>query len=148
MNFKNVLTLCNEEQKEAKWNMIVEERKRHMIALGKRLKKEIFEKLFDLEMLGGKCPTCGKEWVKIEFNNKFLKGIYYEPSCDCFIQCPECETWLYDKQYEYAGKLKYCDNCFFKLVETETGKKRYGKEYLTHYKSKSRKKQLEILNDR
>lgn len=91
-----------------------------------------------MEMDGGNCPRCGKAWDRVEYNNMFGEGFYYEPDagCRCFITCPRCEMYLAEE--EMAGSLDNgCPNCgwvlFHKVTKTmDSGEvrtdtlKRYG----------------------
>ena len=145
-----VWTPKTENQKIEIWNRIIDTRQVfYKEQYEKNSKyKEAFGKLFRLEFEGGECWMCHKPWIRHKFDNQFLAGVYYTPNCDCFIRCPECQTWLYDLQYKYSEKLLYCDNCGFMLLNKVTKTKRYGGEYEIYYNGLSRKEQISAWMDK
>ena len=72
-----------------------------------------------LEFEGGECPMCKATWKMIEFQNKICYGGYFVPGCECYIQCPACNTHLYEDQT--SGILEayayQCTNCNFELIK-------------------------------
>lgn len=119
-----------DEEREEEWQKVVDGRRRHFDYLYKQSggTADVFIKLFSLEFDGGYCYNCGVPWEKVEVDNRYSKGSFYQPRCDCFMKCPACKTYLYDLQYTYR-RVSYCDNCGFKLLEEIDNKKRYGREF-------------------
>lgn len=72
----------------------------------------LLKEVIDLMVLvadGGPCPLCGKLWKRVEYNNAYAIGFYYEPDCRCWPFCSRCSRtsnghefkhWLY---FEYAA---------------------------------------------
>ena len=100
-------------------------------------------KVSTLELEGGSCFKCHREWKKIEFNNLFGKGIYYQPQCECLIKCPCCKNELYDYYVTTRLKMKKyrCPHCGFGLYVNDDPncEKRFGKKYEIFYDSLKRK---------
>jgi hypothetical protein len=120
------------EEKKKMWDSIQEIRmdqfrRMYSDAGNDESRKSIME-VSQLEMGGGKCQKCGQAWNRVEFENRYLAGYYFQPACDCFVSCPDCGRWLYDE--EAAGILRVdwiCTNCGWKLIVD--GEKRYGLDY-------------------
>ena len=146
----------DEAKKEQSWNNIMRRRIEWYENEYKRINdnrkistkdKEIICKeilaIAQLEAQGGKCIRCGREWKKIEYDNIFGKGEYYEPACDCLIKCPDCKNQLYD--YNVTTRLRMngwlCPFCGFGLfVNNDPNmEKRYGKTFEVWYDSLKRK---------
>ena len=105
--------------------------------------------LMSYEIIGGKCPKCGIGFKRIEFNNNFGYGVYYQPACDCYYKCPRCRRSLHleDAGGQLAENDYFCTNCgfplnglaedeFLKRVENKYTKKLI-KKYLDDFKSSS-----------
>jgi hypothetical protein len=145
-NLTEVLRAKNDQEKAAMWDRIREERREYFRNLWKNaynstMKAEIMT-VAQLESDGGNCLKCGMAWCKIQFNNQFLSGFYYQPACECNILCPECHRWLYDD--DAAGLIDrepVCTNCGWKLIVD--GKRRYGIEY--EQREFQRDKKMELL---
>lgn len=140
------------EDKEFLWNKVIDGR----LALYRRwfktvkYNKEVFKKFTVLEFEGGHCFLCHKLWKEQLFDNHFLTGRYFIPNCDCFVRCPSCDSELYDLQYVYNQKLKYCDNCNWLLLDPDapTWKKRYGKDFELYFLGLSPKIKAQMKAER
>jgi hypothetical protein len=124
---QELLTEKQQAEKKEFWDRLLREHvdkisKRYSETLKKAHKNKIME-LMQYEMDGGKCPTCLTPWARIEFDNRFLCGVYFQPACECYVLCPSCHRWLYD---EFDNNY-ICSNCGWKYIVD--GKKRYGIEY-------------------
>jgi len=83
------------------------------------LPKEVID-LMVLAADGGPCPLCGLPWKRIDYNNLFAKGFYYEPVCRCYPYCTNCtrgnekhvfKHWLY-LQYAAGSMMNgRCPEC-------------------------------------
>ena len=94
--------LPTEKEKQEKWMRIVGKmmaQAENYFHSRKQNYKELITTLQN-EFDGGNCPkeNCRKAWIRIEFDNLFLAGIYFIPNCDCYIKCPVCKKWLYELQ--------------------------------------------------
>ncbi len=145
---RKVLT---DKEKYNKWLFIMSDRIKFFENEYKRIDKAIFKtdgkeiikqevlEVSALEAQGGKCFKCGRSWKEITFNNRFAKGKYYQPACQCLFKCPRCKTQLYDyyvttklKLYEYA-----CPVCGWYLMDGS--KERYGEQYEMWYNNQYHK---------
>ena len=102
------------------------------------ISKEI-RQMTQLEIDGGKCPVCRKEWIVVEFNNVFGSGRYFKPDCQCFFKCPRCKNQLYDLKVTTRLKMKNftCPGCGWVLLYN--GDKRFGPVYEKFYDGQQRK---------
>lgn len=71
-----------------------------------QLKEEAL--LLELDINGGPCLSCGKEYRKVEIKTKYIHFQYYEPSCSCFPKCPLCGRYLH---HEVMTNQAGCRNC-------------------------------------
>jgi hypothetical protein len=62
----------------------------------------------ELERKGGPCPVCGRDYRKIEVDNKYGKFTFYQPSCMCFKQCGSCGRFLVS---ERLLDIWHCTSC-------------------------------------
>jgi len=112
------------------------------------------------ETAGGKCPSCGAAWEKVEVENRYAEYEYYQPSCRCFGNCDKCGKSLHgvsfpnhpERAYRcpscgYAGEDRWvllCHRCGLNATK-HTGK---YYEYICNScmsdNKKSRKKALEV----
>ena len=136
--------LPTEKEKQEKWMRIVGKmmaQAENYFHSRKQNYKELITTLQN-EFDGGNCPkeNCRKAWIRIEFDNLFLAGIYFIPNCDCYIKCPVCKKWLYELQLNgymqpnENGELK-CPECKFYLKILDNGilKSRHGAGYEKYY---------------
>lgn len=80
------------------------------------------------EALGGKCFICHHPWKHVTYENDAGMADYYVPDCNCYPECPNCETLLYQEQVTgyLARKGWHCPNCGWLLLDGTT--KRWGPE--------------------
>lgn len=78
-------------------------------------------RLMCLEVMGGKCSRCQREWQKVSFEGIFYSGEYWKPNCNCYTSCPRCGSNLYIE--EVTGKItandNACTNCNWAFSETK-----------------------------
>jgi hypothetical protein len=127
-DFKELLKIKNESDKAAFWERVVERRFAYFQRVynethSGNLKNKLLE-IGNYESGGGNCKVCATPWALVEFDNRFLRGRYYKPSCECYVLCPSCHRWLYD---DFDDKNYVCSNCGWKYIVE--GQKRYGIEY-------------------
>lgn len=65
--------------------------------------------LMQTELSGGRCPMCGKAFIK---KSTKIKGIeifdYYQPNCECYPKCPICDRPML---WETSLGMKACRHC-------------------------------------
>lgn len=138
-----------DEQKEDKWNKLIDVRHRYFQKLYKAEKDKDYAKKFmwlcKLEFEGGTCFYCNNPWTQKIIDNDWMYGAYYVPNCDCFPRCPFCGKVHYDLFVKYhEHDLDFCDNCGFMLYDMEKKTTRYGGEYQIFFDNLTRKEQLMV----
>lgn len=132
------------QKKMAEWWNNIQKRRFRDAELAHDFGNREYAQLVCLEIDGGKCPRCSRNWRRIEFSNFFGKGFYFRPNCDCFFRCPNCDSELFDEMMR--GILKatnhHCPKCKWPLIHD--GKKNWGKEVEAIFHEK-RNKPWEIL---
>lgn len=75
--------------------------------------------LLCLELMGGPCPVCKRQWKKVTFDGMVYSGEYWVPDCHCYHTCPRCGQELYIEQA--SGSLRsngdVCPNCKWALTD-------------------------------
>jgi DNA-directed RNA polymerase subunit RPC12/RpoP len=158
----------NENEKFQRWEKIMSVRGQWFEKEYKRIqkvdvlpeldKKKILKEILavaSLESDGGTCFKCGREWQKIEFDNIFGKGLYYQPRCQCLFKCPCCKSHLYDYYVTTLLRaFKYkCPRCGWGLIikqKNSAGEditlERHGASYEAWYDNQRRKpKNMEVF---
>lgn len=85
-----------------------------------------YKKMLFREAGGGKCPKCGREWTPMTIDAPTVKGMYYDPGCNCYGRCPQCRivgkrhTSLHRERA--LGLLGHCASCGWKQVEKKKTK--------------------------
>ena len=92
-------------------------------------KKDLTAIFVKLEFEGGPCPLCNHAWEKIQMDNRFCKGDFYQPDCYCFPVCPDCGKNLYTEYIsnileDNGQKCIYCGHVLMRGLE-----KRWGSEF-------------------
>jgi transposase-like protein len=147
------VTGFSEEEKDEKWLNFAKSRIDFFEGIAKnktdeKTRKEILQ-ISSLEFYGGNCSKCNRPWNEIKISNKFAKGKYYVPSCDCYIYCPYCDQSLY--AFQITGYLRYsdykCPLCGWYLIYTDGNdtKIRHGFEYRDYVQKLSPRKKIELL---
>jgi hypothetical protein len=124
------------EEKIRLWDEILHGRMRQFETIAKYLENKMHVEeiayLFSAEIETGICPQCKKQWKEIKFENQFGYVRFFEPTCECYPQCPRCKEHLYFELL--AGSLKrantndlVCTKCQWHLVKD--GVKRHGSVY-------------------
>lgn len=97
---------------------------------------DIITKLVTLELDGGKCWRCKKEWNKVQIDSIFYSGHYHIPTCECDCICPVCASVLQMEQHTYELKNAgwRCPHCGYELAEFDDKGQMTGKRYGHHIK--------------
>ena len=94
--------------------------------------------LIKIEMDGGPCPKCTKEWQIVTFANRYGSGGYFKPACECYPRCPRCSRELYEEFSSgiLQGRDWRCD-CGYQLwlwgADSTSHKKRHGSDWEQRY---------------
>jgi len=81
--------------------------------------------LMALEVEGGECPRCGKDWNMIHVSNRFAEYMHFKPSCRCYQACPRCKTSMHRE--EVTGVAPQCLTCGYD-PRRPSGRKRRKKK--------------------
>lgn len=115
-----------DSHKKERWLKILEARynraRDKATYLDRKYNKDIFvyvDNFVTLEIDGGKCRTCRKDWLRVEFESHFYIGHYHVPNCDCGCICPVCISVLDIEQqtYELKNDSWKCPHCGYQLAE-------------------------------